>query len=201
VGQADTDGGRRFLVLHGWQNRRPRGHWHWQLTEALRASGEHVLYPQFPSPDEPSLAAWTDLLRAELAQLGSGERVVVAHSLGVSLWLSAAGTLTPDERVDRVLLVAPPAPEVLSRYPEVEEFARIPLDAAALAHAAASTRLAASDNDPYWPGGAAPVFAGLGVDVDVLPGAAHLDMDAGYGRWPAVESWCRDPDTRLTPRG
>jgi predicted alpha/beta hydrolase family esterase len=200
VGQAGTDGGRRFLVLHGWQNRRPSGHWQWQLTEALRASGEHVLYPQFPSPDEPSLAGWTELLRAELAQLGSGERVVVAHSLAVSLWLSAAGTLTADERVDRVLLVAPPAPEVLSRYPEVEEFARIPRDPAALAHAAASTRLAASDDDPYWPGGAAPVFAGLGLDVDVLPGAAHLDLDAGYGRWPAVEAWCRDPETQLTPR-
>jgi predicted alpha/beta hydrolase family esterase len=197
---AGTDGGRRFLVLHGWQNHRPAGHWQWQLTEALRAGGEQVLYPQFPSPDEPSLAGWTRLLRAELAQLGSGERVVVAHSLAVPLWLSAAGTLTPDERVDRVLLVAPPAAAVLARHPEVEEFARVPQDPTALAHAAGTTRLAASDDDPYCPGGAAGVFAGLGLDTDVLPGAAHLDLDAGYGRWPAVEAWCRDPATRLTPR-
>ena len=34
---------RRFLVLHGWQNRRPAGHWQWQLTEALRSAGEQVL--------------------------------------------------------------------------------------------------------------------------------------------------------------
>jgi predicted alpha/beta hydrolase family esterase len=197
---AGTDGGRRFLVLHGWQNHRPAAHWQWQLTEALRASGEQVLYPQFPSPDEPSLAGWTQLLRAELAQLGSGERIVVAHSLAVSLWLSAAGTLAPDERVDRVLLVAPPAAEVLAGYPEVEEFALVPQDPAALARAAGTTRLAASDDDPYCPGGAATGFAGLGLDVDVLPGAAHLDLDAGYGRWPAVEAWCRDPATRLAPR-
>ena len=200
MAQAGTDGGRRFLVLHGWQNRRPSGHWQWQLTEALRADGEQVLYPQFPSPDEPSLATWTALLRDELAQLGSGERIVVAHSLAVALWSSVAGTLTADERVDRVLLVAPPAPEVLARYPEVAEFSRVPHEPAALAGAAATTRLAASDDDPYWPGGAAPVFADLGLDVDVLPGAAHLDLDAGYGRWPAVEAWCRDPATRLTPR-
>jgi predicted alpha/beta hydrolase family esterase len=200
VAQAGTDGGRRFLVLHGWQNRRPIGHWQWQLTEALRAGGEQVQYPQFPTPDEPSLAEWTELLRAELAQLGSGERIVVGHSLAVWLWLSVAGTLTPDERVDRVLLVAPPAPEVLAEHPEVAEFSRVPLDPAALASAAASTRLAASDDDPYWPGGAAPVVAELGLDVDVLPGAAHLDLDAGYGRWPAVEAWCRDPATRLIPR-
>jgi uncharacterized protein len=197
---AGAGGGRRFLMLHGWQNHRPSGHWQWLLAEALRASGEQVLYPQLPSADDPSLADWSRLLRAELAQLGSGERVVVAHSLAVPLWLSVAGSLTAAERVDRVLLVAPPAPEVLARYPEVEEFARVPRDPASLAAAAMSTRLAASDDDPYWPGGAAPVFADLGVDVDVLPGAAHLDLDAGYGRWPAAEAWCRDPATRLTPR-
>jgi predicted alpha/beta hydrolase family esterase len=200
VAQAGSHGGRRFLVLHGWQNRRPAGHWQWLLTESLRAAGEQVLYPQFPSPDEPSLADWTELLRAELAQLGSGERVVIAHSLAVPLWLSAAGTLPPGERVDRLLLVAPPAPAVLARHPEVEEFARVPQDPAALARAAASTRLAAADDDPYCPGGADSVFAGLDLAVDVLPGAAHLDLDAGYGRWPAVEAWCRDPTTRLTPR-
>jgi hypothetical protein len=191
---------RRFLVLHGWQNRRPAGHWQWQLTETLRTGGETVLYPQFPSPDEPSLAAWRELLRAELAQLGSGERVVVAHSLGVWLWLSVAGTLSPAERVDRVLLVAPPSAEVLAGYPEVAEFASVAQDAAALARAAGSTRLTAADDDPYCPGGAATVFTGLGLDTDVLPGAAHLDLDSGYGRWPAVEAWCRDPATRLTPR-
>ena len=191
---------RRFLVLHGWQNHRPAGHWQWQLTEALRAAGEQVLYPQFPTPDQPSKDAWTELLRAELAQLGSGERVVVAHSLGVWLWLSVAGTLGPDERVDRVLLVSPPSAAVLAGYPEVADFATVPQDPGALARGARSTRLVAADDDPYCPGGAAAVFAGLGLDTDVLPGAAHVDLDAGYGRWPSVEAWCRDPATRLVPR-
>jgi predicted alpha/beta hydrolase family esterase len=191
---------RRFLVLHGWQNRRPVGHWQWQLTEALRAGGEQVLFPQFPSPDDPSLADWTELLRAELAQLGSGERIVIAHSLASVLWLSVAGTLTAAERVDRVLLVSPPAPEVLAGHREVAEFAQAPQDPAALARAASSTRLVAGDDDPYCPGGAPAVFAGLELDADVLPGAAHLDLDAGYGRWPAMEAWCRDPAVRLTPR-
>ena len=39
---AGTDGGRRFLVLHGWQNHRPAGHWQWLLAEALRAGGEQM---------------------------------------------------------------------------------------------------------------------------------------------------------------
>ncbi|HYH24847.1 MAG TPA: alpha/beta hydrolase [Blastococcus sp.] len=192
---------RRFLVLHGWQNRRPAHHWQWQLVESLRAAGEQVLYPQFPDPDRPVLDTWTELLRAELAQLGTGERVVVAHSLAVPLWQHAAGLLTADERVDRALLVAPPAPEVLARHPEVAEFAAVSPDAAALARSAGAVRLAAGDDDPYWPdGGAVPVYRALGVDADLLPGAGHLDPESGYGRWPAVEAWCRDAATRLTPR-
>ena len=57
---------RRFLVLHVWQDSRPPGHWQWQLVEALRSSGEQVLYPQLPEPDRPSPEAWTGVLRAEL---------------------------------------------------------------------------------------------------------------------------------------
>ncbi len=193
-----TTDARRFLVLHGWQNRRPTGHWQWQLVEALRSDGEQVLYPQLPDPDRPSLAAWTEVLHAELAQLGRGERVVVAHSLSVSLWLHAAVDLPVQERVDRVLLVAPASPSVLARHPEVAEFASVRHDAEALRAAAGSTRLVCSDDDPYCPGGAASVHPEL--DVDVVPGGQHLDLDAGYGAWPSVLAWCRDPGTRLVGR-
>ena len=109
---------RRFLVLHGWQNRRPAGHWQWQLTEALRSAGEQVLYPQLPSPTS-------------------------------------------------------------RRCPR-------------------GARCCAPSWPSWVPGSVA--YADLGLDVDVVPGAAHLDLDAGYGRWPSVEAWCRDPRTRLAPR-
>ena len=72
---------RGVLILHGWQNRRPPDHWQFWLAERLRRRGERVLYPQLPSPDEPVLQEWLALLRAELAMLGDGERVVVCHSL------------------------------------------------------------------------------------------------------------------------
>jgi predicted alpha/beta hydrolase family esterase len=192
---------RRFLVLHGWQNRRPQQHWQWQLVEALRSAGEQVLYPQLPDPDEPSLDAWTDLLKAELAQLGDGERVVIAHSLAVPLWAHAAQILTESERVDRVMLVAPPSPQVLQGYPEVAAFGRVRVDPKAIKRAAGSTRLVASDNDPYCPEDPRAAYPGLGEDLDLIRGGGHLDPDSGYGAWPAALAWCLDPSTRLTPRG
>jgi predicted alpha/beta hydrolase family esterase len=190
---------RRFLILHGWQNRRPPEHWQWQLAEALRQSGEQVLYPQLPDPDEPSLPAWTELLHAELAQLGAGERIVIAHSLAVPLWLHAAQSLAPGERADRVLLVAPPSPAVLRSHPEVAAFGEVHPDAAALA-AANTTRMVCSDDDPYCPEGAQVAYGALGVDTDIIPAGGHLTPDTGYGDWPAALAWCLDPGIRLTPR-
>ena len=192
--------GRRFLVLHGWQNRRPREHWQWQLVEALRSAGEQVLYPQLPDPDRPSLRDWTEVLRAELGQLGGGERVVVAHSLAVPLWLHAAEVLGEPERVDRVLLVSPPSPLVLAGFQEVAAFAAVRRERAGVLAAAGSTRLVCSDDDPYCPEGAQVAYGALGLDVDVIAGGQHLDPDAGYGRWPSALSWCQDPATRLVPR-
>jgi uncharacterized protein len=188
---------RRFLLLHGWGNRRPPSHWQWWLAQELRARGEQVLYPQLPDTDAPSLAAWTELLDAELAQLGDGERVVISHSLGCALWLSAAGHVAP---VDRVALVAPPSPTVLSPYSEVEEFVRHRPDPDAVARAAGSTRLVCSDDDEYCPEGAPAMLADLRLDIDLIHGGGHLNPDAGYGPWPSMLDWCLDPTTRIVGR-
>jgi predicted alpha/beta hydrolase family esterase len=191
---------RRFLLLHGWGNRRPPAHWHWQLAEALRASGEPVLYPQFPDPDNPSLPGWTELLHAELAQLGQGERVVVAHSLGCLLWLNAARTLPAELQVDRVLLVAPPSRTLLAPYPEVHEFTVATPSRDAVLRASGSTRIVCSPVDPYRPEGIDEAFGALGLEVDVIPDGGHLNPDSGYGPWPSMLDWCREPQTRLKPR-
>ncbi len=195
------DGGpaRRFLVLHGWENRRPPTHWQWQLVEALRSAGEQVLYPQLPDPDHPSLELWSEVVHAELAQLGRAERVVIAHSLAVPLWLHVVAGLAPGERVTRVLLVSPPSPTVLAEQPEVAAFAPIRPDRAAIAAAATTTRLVGSDNDPYCPEGVGKAYGPLDLETDIIAGGQHLDPDGGYGSWPAALAWSLDPATRLVP--
>jgi predicted alpha/beta hydrolase family esterase len=146
---------RRFLVLHGWQNQRPPGHWQDWLTERLRASGEQVLYPQLPDPELPSLDAWLAVLRCELRMLGAGERIVIAHSLGCLLWLRHAATAAPEHRVDRVLLVCPAGPAALPA--ELAPFYDAPLDAAAVrASARAGVELVCTDADPWCPEGRPP---------------------------------------------
>jgi predicted alpha/beta hydrolase family esterase len=191
-----------FLILHGWQNRRPPGHWQHWLAGELTARGHAVGYPQLPDPDSPDLEVWLERLHTLLGAEPEGagrERVVVCHSLAVLLWLHAAAR--GGVRADRVLLVAPPSLDVIAGHPEVAGFARLQVAGERVRAAAAVTRLVAGDDDPYCPGGAERHFGRpLGLDTDVVPGGAHLDLEAGYGAWPSVLTWCLTPGEPLTGR-
>ncbi|MGW6905821.1 RBBP9/YdeN family alpha/beta hydrolase [Streptomyces sp. NPDC054940] len=189
-----------YLILHGWQNHRPKDHWQHWLADRLIERGHQVAYPQLPDPDEPELAVWLGELDRHLGGLydAGPERVVVAHSLSAVLWLHAVARGLPGPAaVDRVLLVAPPSGAVLARHPEVAEFALPSLEFTL----PGPTRLVAGDDDPYCEEGADTAYGDpLALPTDILPGAAHLDLDAGYGPWPAVLEWCLDPAVRLTAR-
>jgi len=170
---------RSFLILHGYLGSGP-DHWQTWLAERLRDAGETVAYPDLPDPELPQLPAWRDALDRTLVDGAT----VVAHSLGCLLWLHACPAA--GARAARVLLVAPPskagAPAALHPWFPA------PLEPAALGP---DTRLACAPDDPYCPEGAARIYgAPLGIPVDELPGAGHVNPEAGYGPWPAVEAWC-----------
>jgi uncharacterized protein len=196
VSAAEQGPSRRTLLLHGWQNRRPRGHWQFWLAERLRSRGEHVLYPQLPNPDEPQLEEWIEVLDGELEQLGDGERVVICHSLSCLLWAHAAPRLGARARVDRLLWVAPPGPSAF--VAEVATFAPRNLDPKAVQATAPLRQLVCGDDDPYCPEHAERVYGPLGLRAAVLRGAGHLDPDTGFGPWPTVERWARGQTSAFT---
>jgi predicted alpha/beta hydrolase family esterase len=173
-----------FLILHGYMGSGP-DHWQTWLAARLRAKGERVASPGLPNPEHPRRAAW----RAAFADAIEDGATVIAHSLACVVWLDHCADPVCPARPERVLLVAPPsragAPE------ELAEFFPVPLDAGRVAAAAGSTRLACAPDDPYCPEDAALLYgAPLGLDVDLLPGAAHVNPESGYGPWPGVEAWC-----------
>ena len=191
----------RYLLLHGWQHHRPPGHWLRSLAKALRDEGRLAVYPQLPSPDDPDLGTWLDVLDTELELLGPvEERVVVAHSLGVLLWLHRAERGDGTPLAARVLLVAPPGPSFTAEA--VPGFALGALDGALVrSTASGGVRLACSDADPYCSEGTAATYGrALELETDVLPGQGHLTLDDGYGVWPAVLAWCQDGRVPLVAR-
>jgi predicted alpha/beta hydrolase family esterase len=180
---------RSFLILHGLQASGP-GHWQTWLGARLRADGERVAYPDLPDADLPLLPAWRSTLDGELAAQPAGEVIVVCHSLACLLYLHHVADGGP--QADRVLFAAPPSEA--SGVAEINGFFPVPLPSLD-----EGARLVCSDNDPYCPEGAAGLYGEpLGIPVDLLPGRGHLNPEAGYGPWPAVERWCLDGDLSIT---
>jgi predicted alpha/beta hydrolase family esterase len=178
---------RSFLILHGWQGSGP-AHWQTWLAQQLAAAGEDVRYPPLPEPDAPDAAAWAGAMHQELAAM-TGEQVVVCHSLACLMWAREASTIAAAGGGARLLLVAPPSP--VTPLPGVRALYPTPLDPAAMAASAREARVVGSDRDPYCPAGPARSFADpLGLPIDLLPGAGHINPEAGFGPWPAVEAWC-----------
>ena len=191
----------RFLILHGWQGSGPE-HWQTWLAGRLRAAGHHVQYPELPACDEPCPDRWGIAFRSELGRLAArqdDERVVVAHSLGCVLWLREAANVAPSRRVDRVALVAPPCPG--AAVPELAGFYPTGAEREAVARAARRDAPRVHRQRPLLPGRERRALWAqpLGLTVDLLPGAGHLNVEAGYGPWPEMEAWCLGERATLSP--
>lgn len=179
----------RFLILHGLDGSGP-GHWQRWLAARLEAREPgSVRFPELPEPSDPKPERWLSALRRELAALAPASPVVICHSLACLLWLRAAAA-HDGALAERVLLVAPPRREDM---PAVARFLDHGAGAADVARAASRTQLVCTDDDPYCPGGATEAFGRpLAIETIVVTGGGHLNIDAGYGPWPAAEAWALD---------
>lgn len=176
-----------FLILHGLSGSGP-GHWQRWLQERLTQAGHTVRFPDLADPDAPDPGAWETDVLTELDGLEGSERVVICHSLSCIVWLAVAHALS--RPVDRVALVAPPS--LGANLKEIEAFFPVTATPQNVASAATHTRLVCSDNDPYCPEGAASLYGHpLELPIDLQPGGGHLNLDAGFGPWPAMEAWAQ----------
>ncbi|WP_309710811.1 alpha/beta hydrolase [Pseudolysinimonas sp.] len=182
----------RFVILHGWENRRPTDHWQHWLFDQLSAQGRDVDYPQLPDPDAPDLATWLDLLDGLVTR---GERPVtlIAHSLAASLWLTHRARGGSPGLVSRLALVAIPSPAVL-RPTVVAPFVEHPPSIAALP--GVEQIVFDGEGDSYSPGGVHADYAiDAAIPVEPVPGGGHLTPDSGFGPWPRILEWTlADPE-------
>jgi predicted alpha/beta hydrolase family esterase len=194
----------RVLILHGWTNRRQENTWHRILASDLRHQGHQVLYPQFPSTDNPSLEDWQELLLAELALLeeaGPGEKIVIGHSLGCVNFIHSAVEGKISQPVDRLLFVAPADPKLLGEIEGLKVALDKPATKKALYSAVKSLTIVGSDADPWLPDGVQATFGGpLEVESIVIEGAKHFRGDEGWGRWQGILDWVNDPSADITVR-
>jgi predicted alpha/beta hydrolase family esterase len=184
----------RVLLLHGWTNKRPEGHWIRITAATLRNQGHQVWYPQFPTPDTPNPLEWQDLLRQEanmMDEVDGGEKIVIAHSLGTINWIYGALTNLFNQPFDRALLVAIPDPVMTSETSGIEgeplNFAD-PALAQALKKWSGAVTAVASDKDRWQPNGT-DFYGSLEIPTVEIQNAGHFSLDDGWGQWPGITSW------------
>jgi uncharacterized protein len=164
-------------------------HWQSWLAAQLRDAGREVRVPDLPDMARPSVQPWLAALRSALLGLPDDGYDIVAHSLGAVLWLHHVATPDGSPRPARVALVAPPSPH--TTLPELAEFFPVPLDIDTVRHSADGTVLVGGSDDPYLPAGIAVEYGRpLKMATTVIEGGGHLDVQSGFGPWPAVLNWC-----------
>ncbi len=195
----------KVLIIHGWTNRRPVGHWQRSLAAALRDQGHLVSYPQLPNADQPILDEWLEVLTAELDQFdevasrASEPLIVLAHSLGCVAWMQLADRGLLKQPADRVLLVAPPEPAPISPVPTFVMDLSDGRAERVVKSSAREVTLVGSDADVWQPRGIqAGVGDMIGLEAVVVPGAKHFSTLDGFTQWQGVIDWVLDPNADLT---
>lgn len=195
---------KRILIIHGWGNERPVGHWHRLLATQLRKQGHIVTYPQLPDTELPSLDKWLAVLKVELDMLrdaGDGELIVIAHSLGCLTWLHIAQSGILRERAGRVLLVAAADPDLCGEVPSFQLDLNSTQVKAAAHSAALMTLFVGSDSDPWQPRGVENTFAKpLDLPFKVIFGAGHFAIEEGWTPWTGVIDWVTNATADLATR-
>ena len=195
---------KRILIIHGWGNERPVGHWHRLLATQLRKQGHIVAYPQLPDTELPSLDKWLAVLKVELDMLrdaGDGELIVIAHSLGCLTWLHIAQSGILQEQASQVLLVAAADPDLCGEVPSFQLDLNSAQVKVAAHNAALATLFVGSDSDPWQPRGVAETFAQpLDLPFVVIPGAGHFAVEEGWTPWTGAINWITDATADLAVR-
>lgn len=196
-------GNKRVLIIHGWGNHRPVGHWHRHLATALRQQGHVVAYPQLPNTDLPNLDEWLDVLKTELemlSEINDNELVVVAHSLGCLTWINIAMRGLAPKDVSRVLLAAPADPDLCGEVPTfVMDLTDTKIKSAVQA-ASKVTLLISGDQDDWTPRGLQETFGKpLDLPCVIISGAGHMTVEQSpsWGHWQGVIDWVNDPAASL----
>jgi predicted alpha/beta hydrolase family esterase len=194
---------RGYLLIHGLENHRPVGHWMRDLASRLRKQGQYVAYPQLPNPETPVAEQWLEVLNTEIElmhEAGADSMVVIAHSLGCVTWLKFIASQKSILKIERVLLVAPADPKLLTMAPTFQDALDDDLKPLIKSHAD-EFYILAGDEDPWLPDGVANTFGKpFGVKPIIWQNVGHISVDDGFGSWDGIVYWALDPSNDLLIR-
>jgi len=169
---------KKILLVHGWGGSN-FPHWQSWLAGELAKDYGQVSFIKLSNFDFPNLTLWKKELQEELTQFQPD--IVISHSLANTLWFHLCNDLTL-QIVKKLYLVAPPS--FTSNLTELNTFFPLELPTQTYAEKAI---LIGSSNDPYMKvSELKELQKSLGIKLEVIEDAGHLNADSNYGEWPWI---------------
>jgi|SRR3989338_2445717 len=95
----------RVFIIHGWGGN-PNKDWIPWAKSAIENKGYEVIAPQMPDTDNPQITPWIDTLKKSVDKPRMDD-IFIGHSIGCQTILRFLEGLLEDQKVDKVIMVAP----------------------------------------------------------------------------------------------
>ena len=96
---------KRVFLIHGWDGS-PEEPMHVWIKKTLEEKGFEVYVPSMPNPEKPEIKSWIKKIKEIVGQLNK-EDIFIGHSIGCQAVLRYIEKLYKNERVKKVILIAP----------------------------------------------------------------------------------------------
>lgn len=96
---------QRVIVVHGWGGS-PEGDWMPWIKKELTNRRYEVLVPKMPDTENPKVEPWLSKLTETIGTPRSDD-ILIGHSIGTLAIINYLQTLKADQKVGKVILVAP----------------------------------------------------------------------------------------------
>jgi|WetSurMetagenome_2_1015567.scaffolds.fasta_scaffold50319_5 uncharacterized protein len=172
-----------IFIFHGVGGS-PQENWFPWLAAELKKLRQETIVPQFPTPENQTLADWLKVLERYRDKLDDGEAILVGHSLGVPFALNVIERFP----VKAAFLVAGFTGIAGNIFDEgMKTFAQRDFDWDKIKQNCPRFFVFHSDNDLYVPLAKGEELAkNLGTNVIMVPGGGHFNLLSSYTTFPLL---------------
>src|SRR3989344_6904899 len=173
---------KRVIIVHGWEGS-STSDWIGWAVDAFQEKGYKVLAPEMPNTDHPIIEKWVEHLRS-VASTVDEHTYFIGHSIGCQAIMRFLETI--DTKAGGAVFVAGWF-DLTNLESEEEKILKLwietPIEYAKVKENLARSVVILSDNDLYVPYEQTKkrFEARLDSEVVTIPGAGHIDTDAGFG--------------------
>lgn len=177
--------GKRVIIIHGY-GAKPEESWRPWLKRELEEHQAEVSIPAMPNTHHPRVHDWVHTI-TEVIGRPDTECVLVGHSLGCIAILRYLESLTVDQEIGKVILIAGFYEDLGERFSELRSFIDTPVNWAEIRTHCSDFHVIHSDDDT-----AVPITFGqslakkLGVHLDQYSGYKHFGLEDNITEVPFV---------------